>query len=126
MIIIIILHNIINLREIMKIILIIMNLGVQVLVATPGRLNDLIQVHAARLNKVIILILIIIIIIIIIIYIYVYVYVYVYIYMTIITIMAIVSIATSAPCGCTRWGGTWSWTRRIACSTWASSLNPKP
>jgi len=29
------------------------NLGVQVLVATPGRLNDLIQVRAARLNKVV-------------------------------------------------------------------------
>jgi hypothetical protein len=112
-----------------------MNLGVQVLVATPGRLNDLIQVHAARLNKVIILILIIFIINInIMIIIYVYVYVYIYIYITIITIMAIISITTSAPRGCTRWGcgalvqggGTWSWTRRIACSTWASSLHPKP
>ena len=42
--------------------------------------------------------------IIIIIIIIIYIYVYVYIYITIITIMAIVSITTSAPRGCTRWG----------------------
>ena len=29
-----------------------LNMGVQVLVATPGRLNDLIQVRSARLDKV--------------------------------------------------------------------------
>ena len=107
-----------------------MNLGVQVLVATPGRLNDLIQVHAARLNKVIILILIviIIIIIIIIIYIYVYVYVYIYIYMTIITIMAIVSVTTSAPRGCTRWGvhGPGRGGSHARHGLRAYTLNPKP
>lgn len=34
-----------------------LNMGVQVLVATPGRLNDLIQVRSARLNKIVYMVL---------------------------------------------------------------------